>query len=157
MLKPRTFLHFFLYGRAISHAKERKIGRNDGCVCLMQGSSRRMPCWRLAAGVAASLLFAGCAAHKTPPPPAIVYPATPEAELRELRSLPQGPYDRVEIVTVTAEVGEQLEAAIKAARQSAAQKGANALVVLRDTEFRQKIKKRRVTVRRITYLAIHRR
>jgi hypothetical protein len=123
----------------------------------MQGYLRKMPSWRLAAGVAASLLIAGCAAHKTAPPPAIVYPATPEAELQELRSLPQGPYDRVEIVTVTAEVGEQLASAIKGARQSAAQKGANALVVLRDTEFRQKIKKRRVNVRRITYLAIHRR
>jgi hypothetical protein len=74
-----------------------------------------------------------------------------------LRSLPQGPYDRVEIVTVTAEVGEQLAAAIKGARQSAAQKGANALVVLQDIEFRQKIRKRRLNVRRITYLAIHRR
>jgi hypothetical protein len=123
----------------------------------MQGYLRKMPCWRLAAGVAASLWMVGCAAHKTAPPPAIVYPATPEAELRELRSLPQGPYDRVEIVTVTAEVGEQLAAAIKGARQSAAQKGANALVVLQDIEFRQKIRKRRLNVRRITYLAIHRR
>jgi len=102
-------------------------------------------------------VLAGCAAHKTAPPPAIVYPATPEVELQELRSLPQGPYDRLEIVTVTAEVGEQLASAIKSARQSAAQKGANALVALQDTEFLQKIGKRRLKVRRITYLAIHRR
>ena len=99
---------------------------------------------------------AGCAAHKTAPP-AIAYPATPEVELQELRSLPQGPYDRLQIVTVTAEVGEQLASAIKSARQSAAQKGANALVALQDTEFLQKIGKRRLKVRRITYLAIHRR
>src|SRR5258708_928639 len=98
----------------------------------MQGYLRKMPCWRLAAGMAASLLINGCATHKTAPPAAIVYPATPEAKLQELRSLPQGPYDRVEIITVAAEAGEQLAAAIKDARQSAAQKGANALVVLRD-------------------------
>jgi hypothetical protein len=101
--------------------------------------------------------MAGCAAHKTAPPSAIVYPATPEAELQELRTLPQGPYDRLEIVTVTAEVGEQLTSAIESARQLAAQKGANALVALRDAEFPQKIGKRRLKVRRITYLAIHRR
>jgi hypothetical protein len=102
-------------------------------------------------------MLAGCAAHKTAPPPAVIYPATPEAELQELRGLPQGPYDRLEIVTVTAEVGEQLASAMKGARQSAAQKGANALVVLHDTEFWQKIGKQRLKVRRITYLAIHRR
>jgi hypothetical protein len=74
----------------------------------------------------------------------------------ELHALPQGPYERLEIVTVAAEIGEQLTSAIKAARNSAAQKGANALVILQDTEFRQRVGKRRLWVRRITYLAIHR-
>jgi hypothetical protein len=112
---------------------------------------------RLAACLSAFLLVAGCAARKTAPAPQIVYPATPESALRELRDLPKGPYDRLEIITVAAEVGEQLAFAIKSARQSAAQKGANALVVLQDTGFLQKVGKRALNVRRITYLAIHRR
>jgi hypothetical protein len=87
----------------------------------------------------------------------MIYPAMPETALRELRSLPQGPYDRLEVITVVAEVGEQLASAIKSARQYAAQKGANALVVLKETEFRQKVGKRSLRVQRITYLAIHRR
>jgi hypothetical protein len=111
----------------------------------------------LAVGLAAYLLFAGCAAHKKAPPPAMVYPAIPETALRELRTLPQGPYDRLQVITVVAEVGEQLASAIKNARQFAAQKGANALVVLKETEFQQKVGKRRLRVRRISYLAIHRR
>jgi hypothetical protein len=61
----------------------------------------------------------------------------------------------VEIVTVAAEVGEQFASALKNARQTAAQKGANALVLLKDTEFRQKVGRRKLRVRRITYLAIH--
>ncbi len=87
----------------------------------------------------------------------MIYPAVPETALRELRSLPQGPYDRLEVITVVAEVGEQLASAIKSARQFAAQKGANALVVLKETEFQQKVGKRSLRVQRITYLAIHRR
>jgi membrane-bound ClpP family serine protease len=114
-------------------------------------------CVRLAAFLAAYLMVAGCAAHKTAPIPPMIYPATPEAALRELRGLPQSPYDRLEIITVAAEIGEQLASAIKSARQSAAQKGANALVVLQDTEFLQKVGKRTLRVRRITYLAIRRR
>jgi hypothetical protein len=46
-------------------------------------------------------------------------------------------------------VGEQLASAIKDARQAAAQKGATALVVLRDTEFVQKVGRRKLKVRRI--------
>ncbi len=93
--------------------------------------------------------------RKPPPPPPVVYPAVPESSLRELRRLPPGLYDRVEIVTVVAEVGEQFVSALKNARESAAQKGANALVLLKDTEFRQKVGRRKLRVRRITYLAIH--
>jgi hypothetical protein len=113
--------------------------------------------WLLAANLGSSLLVAGCATHKPaqqPPPP--TFPATSEAAIVELYALPQGPYERLEIVTVAAEIGEQLTSAIKAARDSAAQKGANALVVLHDTEFPQRVGKRRLRVRRITYLAIHR-
>jgi membrane-bound ClpP family serine protease len=114
-------------------------------------------CSRLAACLAAFLLAAGCATHKTVPPAPVSYPPAPETALQELRGLPPGPYDRLVIITIAAEVGPQLDAAIKGARQSAAQKGANALVVLRNTEYRQKVGKRTVRVRRTTYLAIHRR
>ena len=108
-----------------------------------------------AAYLASFLMVAGCATRKpTPPPP--TFPATLEPEIRELHALPEGPYERLEIITVAAEIGEQLAAAIKSARDSAAQKGANVLVVLQDTEFQQRIGKRRLWVRRITYLAIHR-
>jgi hypothetical protein len=103
------------------------------------------------------MLFVGCAAHKVAPPAPITYPPAPEAALRDLSRLPSGPYDRLQIITVTAEVGEELALAIKNARESAAQKGANALVLLEDKEFRQKIGKRKMKIRRITYLAIHRR
>jgi hypothetical protein len=106
--------------------------------------------------LAAYIMVAGCAARKTPPAP-MIYPATTESALRELRGLPQGPYDRLQIITVVAQVGEQLASAIRTARQTAAQKGATALVVLQDTEFLQKVGKRALRVRRITYLAIHRR
>ena len=98
----------------------------------------------------------GCAARKPAPPPP-TFPATSVSALRELHGLPEGSYDRLAIVTVVAEIGEQLASALKSARESAAQKGANALVVLRDTEFQQKVGKRTLRVRRITYLAIHRR
>jgi hypothetical protein len=74
-----------------------------------------------------------------------------------LRSLPPGLYDRLEVATVVAETGEQLVTAIKSARESAAAKGANALVILRDVEFKQKVGHRTLLLRRITYLAIHRR
>jgi hypothetical protein len=77
--------------------------------------------------------------------------------LQELHSLPPAPYDRLEVATVVAEKGEQLVTAIINARDAAAAKGANALVILRDVEFKQKVGKRTLQMRRITYLAIHRR
>jgi len=49
------------------------------------------------------------------------------------------------------------ESAIQEVRQSAAQKGANVIVILSDTEFPQNVDKREVRIRRIVYLAIHRR
>jgi membrane-bound ClpP family serine protease len=99
---------------------------------------------------------AGCALHKKPQAPPPTFPPVPESSLQELRQLPPGPYDRVQIITVEAEVGERLVSALKSARQSAAQKGANAIVLLKDTEFTQKVGSRRLSVRRITYLAIRR-
>jgi hypothetical protein len=110
---------------------------------------------RLTACLAAFLFVTGCAAHRPAPPPPVTYPATSESALRELPSLPKGPYDRLAIITVAAEVGEQLASAIKGAREAAAQKGANALVFLKEVEFPQKVGKRTLKVRRISYLAIH--
>jgi hypothetical protein len=114
-----------------------------------------LQCRPLTAWLAVYLSVAGCAAHKTPPPPPVTYPATSESALRELRGLPQGSYDRLAIITIAGELGEQLASAIKGAREAAAQKGANALVVLKETEFRQNVGHRTLKVRRITYLAIH--
>jgi hypothetical protein len=110
---------------------------------------------QLVARLGLCLIVTGCAAHKTASPPPITYPATSESALRELRSLPQSPYDRLAIITVAAEVGEQLASAINGARGAAAQKGANALVFLKEAEFLQKSGPRALKIRRITYLAIH--
>jgi hypothetical protein len=113
---------------------------------------------RLAVFLAVCLIFGGCATRKKPtPPPPPTFPPTSAETLQELRSLPPAPYDRIEVATVVAETGEQLVTAIKSARESAAAKGANALVILRDVEFKQKVGKRTLLLRRITYLAIHRR
>ena len=113
-----------------------------------------LQCRPLTAWMAASLMLAGCAAHKTAPPPAVTYPATSERALRELSRLPQGSYDKLAIITVAGEVGEQLASAIKGAREAAAQRGANALVILKEVEYRQKVGRRTLKVRRISYLAI---
>jgi hypothetical protein len=100
---------------------------------------------------------AGCAIHKKPPVPPPTYPPVPVTAVQELHQLPAGLYDRLQIITVESEVGERLASALRRARESAAQKGANALVLLKDTEFTQKAGGRPIRVRRITYLAIHRR
>ena len=112
---------------------------------------------RLAASLLVQLIVAGCALHKAPAPTPPTYPALPESAIQEVRQFPSGAYDKLEVITIEAEVGTQLLAAIKSVRESAAQKGANAIVILNDTEFRQNVNKREVQIRRIVYLAIHRR
>ena len=113
---------------------------------------------RLAAPLLVQLIVAGCAFRKAPAPhPAPTYPAVPESAIQEMRQFPSGAYDKLEVITIEAEVGTQLLSAMKSVRQSAAQKGANAIVILNDTEFSQSVDKRKVKIRRIVYLAIHRR
>jgi hypothetical protein len=102
------------------------------------------------------LTFAGCATRKAPGHPPS-YPAVPESAIQELPHVPSGAYDKLEVATIEAEVGPQLISAMKSVRQSAAQKGANAIVILSDAEFPQKAGQRKLKVRRISYLVIHRR
>jgi len=113
---------------------------------------------RLAAPLLVQLIVGGCASRKAlgphPPP---TYPAVPESAIQEVRQFPSGAYDKLEVITIEAEVGPQLLSAMKSVRQSAAQKGANAIVILNDTAFPQNVDKREVKIRRIVYLAIHRR
>ena len=113
---------------------------------------------RLAAPFLVQLIVAGCAFRKAPAPhPAPTYPAVPESAIQEMRQFPSGAYDKLEVITIEVEVGTQLLSATKSVRQSAAQKGANAIVILNDTEFSQSVDKRKVKIRRIVYVAIHRR
>ncbi|HEY2122917.1 MAG TPA: hypothetical protein VGH07_04925 [Chthoniobacterales bacterium] len=96
--------------------------------------------------------------HKKQPEPLPTFPAVPVTALQQLPALPpRNSYDRVAILTVEAELGDQLARSINRMRETAAQKGADAFVVLRDTEFSQKSGNRQLSMRRITYLAIHRR
>ena len=111
----------------------------------------------LAVPLLVHFVVAGCAFRKAPsPPPTTDFSAVPESAVQEFRQLPAGPYDKLEVMTIEAEVGTQLQSAMKSVRQSAAQKGANAIVTLNDTEFLQKVGKRVVKIRRIS-MAIHRR
>jgi hypothetical protein len=113
---------------------------------------------RLAALLLVQFIVAGCATRKAPEAhPLPTYPAVPESAIQEVRQLPSGAYDKLEVITIEAEVGMQLLSAMESVRQSAAQKGANAIVVLNDTEFSRSVDKRKVRIRRIVYLAIHRR
>jgi hypothetical protein len=113
--------------------------------------------WRQAGWLALFLLASGCALHKKEQP-LPTFPPVPLTALRQLPALPpRNSYDRVAILTVEADSGDQLARSINRIRETAAQKGADAIVVLRDVEFSQKSGKRIFAVRRITYLAIHRR
>jgi hypothetical protein len=110
----------------------------------------------LAGPLLLALVIMGCVYRKAPaPPPPPTFPAVPESEIRQLRQFPAGPYDKVEVITIEAEVGTQLLSALKSVRQSAGEKGANAIVIVSDTEFRQNVSKREVKIRRIVYSAIH--
>jgi hypothetical protein len=100
-------------------------------------------------------LLAGCAAH-TKEQPAPTYPPAPESALEELRAPPPVRYARLALVTVVAEPGNQLARSIQRARELAAQKGANAIVLLRARTIAQRSGKKTVKVIRITYLAIRR-
>jgi hypothetical protein len=111
----------------------------------------------LAAPLLVQLIVAGCASRKAPAPPPPTYPALPESAIHELRQFPSGAYDKLEVITIESEIGAELLSAMKSVRQSAAQKGANAVVILSDAQFSQKVDKRAVKIRRIVYLAIHRR
>ena len=112
---------------------------------------------RLAAPLLVQFIVAGCAFRKAPAPhPAPTYPP-PESAIQEMRQFPSDAYDKLEVITIESEVGTQLLSATKSVRQSAAQKGANAIVILNDTEFSQSVDKRKIKIRRIVYLAIHRR
>jgi hypothetical protein len=143
------------------HAKKREKGTAQGLIGELRSWQlprvARLRQLRLAAALLVQLILAGCAFRKAPAPPPRTYPALPVSAVQELRHVPSGAYDSLEVVTIEAQVGAQLLSAMESARQSAAQKGANAVVILGDTEFPQKIDKRKVKVRRIVYLAIHRR
>jgi hypothetical protein len=113
---------------------------------------------RLAVTLLLPLVIVGCAFRKGPAPtPPPTFPPVPESAIQEFRQFPAGAYDKVQIITIEAEVGAQLQSAMTSVRQTAAQKGANAIVILSETEFPQKVNKREVKIRRIVYLAIHRR
>jgi hypothetical protein len=111
----------------------------------------------LAVPLLVQLIVAGCVSRKAPAPPLPTFPAVPESAIQELRQFPSVPYDKLEVITIEAEVGTQLQSALESVRQSAAQKGANAIVILSETEFLRNVGKREVKIRRIVYLAIHRR
>ena len=111
-------------------------------------------CPRTIAIAAAALLAASCAARK-PLPPLPVFPPVPENEVRELRYLPSAPYDRLETVTIEAEAGAQYLSALRDARQSAASKGGNAMILVEDKEFRERRKGLQRIVRRTIYWVVH--
>ena len=143
------------------HAKKRETGTGKGLIgelrLLQLPRVARLQQLRLAAPLLVQLIVAGCAFRKAPAPPSPTYPPLPENAVQEVRRFPSGAYDKLEVITIEAEVGAQLLSAIKSVRQSAAQKGANAVIILSDAEFPQKVDKREVKIRRIVYLAIHRR
>jgi hypothetical protein len=109
---------------------------------------------KMAALSALFLFDAACAAHKPQPPPP-VYPPIPENDVRQLRSLPLVPYDKLETITIEAEAGTQYFSALEDARHSAANKGGNAMILVEDTEFRKRIKGRQSLIRRTVFWVVH--
>jgi hypothetical protein len=111
--------------------------------------------WKTIAIAASAVLVASCAARKPPPPPPPVYPPVPENSVQQLRYLPSTPYDRLETVTIEGEVGTQYSSALQDARQAAARKGGNAMILVEDKEFRRTINGRQRIVRRTIYWVVH--
>ena len=109
---------------------------------------------RAVAVATAAFIAAGCAAPK-PPPPLPVYPPVPESAVRQLGHLPSTPYDKLEIVTIEAEAGAQYLSALRDARQSAASKGGNAMILAEDKIFRDRTNGRHGIVRRTIYWVVH--
>jgi len=111
--------------------------------------------YRRAMAVAtAAFLAAGCAARK-PLPPLPVYPPVPEGAVRQLRYAPSTPYDKLEIVTIEAEAGAHYLSALRDARQSAASKGGNAMILVEDKVFRDRTNGRHEIIRRTIYWVVH--
>lgn len=111
-------------------------------------------CPRTIAIAAAALFAAGCAARR-PLPPLPVYPPVPEGAVQQLRYLPSTPYDKLQIVTIEAEAGAQYLSALRDARQSAASKGGNAMILVEDKVFRDRTSGRHGLVRRTIYWVVH--
>ena len=109
---------------------------------------------KIAALSAAAFLACGCAARKPLPPPS-VYPPIPETAVKQLSHLPSVPYDKLETVTIESEAGSQYLSALNGARQAAAREGGNAMILLEDTAFQQRINGQKRTVRRTVFLVVH--
>jgi hypothetical protein len=110
--------------------------------------------WRTLAIAASALLAASCAARKPLPPPP-VYPPIPESSVRQLLYLPSTPYDRLATVTIEGEAGKQYSSALQDARQGAARRGGNAMILVEDKEFRRAINGQQRIVRRAIYWVVH--
>ena len=111
--------------------------------------------WKTIAIAVSALLVASCAGRKPPPPPPPVYPPVPENSVQQLRYLPSTPYDRLETVTIQGESGSQYSSALQDARQAAARKGGNAMILVEDKQFRQTINNQQRIVRRTIYWVVH--
>ena len=103
--------------------------------------------------VAAVHLCTACATRKPPPAPP-VYPPTSESSVKQLAYLPSVHYYSLETVTIEAEPGNQYAAALKEAREGAASKGANAMVLMQDKEFPQKVNHHLKTIRRTVFQVV---
>jgi hypothetical protein len=111
--------------------------------------------WLKNAGLLAMMLLAVSCAARKPPPPLPVYPPVSESAVRQLRYLPSTPYDRLDTTTIEAEAGTQYMSALQNARQAAARRGGNAMILADDAEFRKKINGRQTLVRRTIFWVVH--
>jgi hypothetical protein len=75
--------------------------------------------------------------------------------VQQLRYLPSTPYDKLETVTIEGEAGTQFSSALQDARQAAAHKGGNAMILVEDKEFRRRINGQQRIVRRAIYWVVH--